>query len=368
MSHYATCHLSSLLITNDEAVILLPMAYSHMRSTHTSCYGSDSDCKPFGLPLQGQYDDYGSMKLSPISESVGKSWLETINTSYKNNPENITKSWQNMTLRNLYIFKRDEFNEPQHGGFISDNSALLMSETREGLYEKHTIDSMKNLFSILYDGALLDISHFEVNRMGFLLIKQAIFDAIVADFYAEVPARVKLKLVNYYQQALDAKAHFNTLDPKALSEDRKAEDRIAFRLADKATEINEHKLSSDILELFNDNQALIQDLVSTLQAGIERGDSTDDMAPLFDHCVQWSLIMRIYRENGKSLFPNTTRVSNMAPLAALNRVVSQAIETNRQNNISNIKSDNSYEDLSPEEQKEIDVDIVDDQWSDHRKW
>jgi hypothetical protein len=349
------------LIKPNEPIILFPMAYSHMRSTHTGCYGSDDDCKPFGLPLQGNYDDYGSMTVAPSSESVASTWLASINASLKNNPDNITQGWRNITPRELYIFKCENHNQPEHGGFISDANALKKATAREGLYEKTALESVSEVLSVLYDGALLDICSHQVNRMGFLLIKQSIFDALIADFYVDLPAKIKQKVSDYYQQALVAKAHVDTLDPQVV-------DRKILRKADKAAEINEHTLSYEVLELFNDDMSLVRDLVKILEDGIEALTPLVEMSAIIEHTVRWSLLMRIYRDNGKSLFPNVNRIGNMAPVDALNRVVSQAIRTTRDSNISNVRSDNSYDELSPEEQKEVDDDLRSDQWTDHRSW
>ncbi|WP_141194981.1 hypothetical protein [Vibrio sp. V15_P4S5T153] len=313
-----TCHLSSLEIVEDEEVVILPVKYQHIREPSQLVYGSNSSCTLAHLPLFGKYDDFGMVKLNPESEENCTVFRTEINKNLMNNDENRKKVNEARYYfgDKFYIFKRKEYDEAEGFEFDSDASIIEKASDESNLLRISSISSNSELLELINARALLEIDGSDVNRFGYHLIKKSIYDNIIEDVYKETKIRVTEKIQNLLNTEVEDK------------------EMIHFK-------IGESKLGRDTLELFNDDSYLIYKLIYPVRTMIE---CQVQSAQFNEGLLHWSLICRLYREIGKSFYPNVRRVASMKEIYAVNSIINKHIDERREANLKYWSPENGYDD------------------------
>lgn len=80
----ATCNITNLPIISGDKVVLIPLAKTKENSDFNVCYPTDVFV-PFGLPLFGNYDEYGSINNIKTSDENKNHLLNNYNYFYEEN-------------------------------------------------------------------------------------------------------------------------------------------------------------------------------------------------------------------------------------------------------------------------------------------
>jgi hypothetical protein len=323
-SFTTTCHLSSLEILEGDEVILLPVKYTHVTEINM-VYGTNSACTLSWLPMIGKYNGFGGISLNRESKNICNLFRGNINKNL-NNIESVRleKSKRKFNFSdNFYLFKRENFNEVQGCEFGSDVELIEKSKDENSYYQTNGIDTNEKLLSYLYNGGLLEINSSTVNRFGFLLIKKDVLDDVI-----------KIQYPDLFDDVIDKST---TLLNSGNS-------------TDNLFSIGEDRLGRDILGLFNVDNYLVHKLSSVIVTTIRSIYLIDNsliknkiINSIVSYMAYYSLISRLYRDVGKSFYPNVRKHRDMKPIHTLNTIVNQYIEKRRSDNLEYWSEENGYD-------------------------
>ncbi len=328
MSISLTCHLSSLSINSGDEVIVIPVSYGNVGDS-SLVYGESEHCNLAWLPMIATCEDYGQLKLSDSSRSVCSIFLDDVNSSLMNN-EQVKKEKDNAPIyfgKSYYLFKRDSFNEALRGEFLTDTDCIARVSNQERLLDIEKIESGEELFAYLAGASLMDVNQRSVQRYSRIVIRKDIFDSLVERQYTEHKEKTTQRSREY--------------------------------VSTMATNTNpsvDH-LQSRVAGLVNGSQKLAFAVTNTARyaayaakaAGIN--DKPLENEALVESIVLWSLVARIYREVGKSFYPNVRRHHDMEPIHALSSVIVEKVENKVSNNLKYWAPENGYDAETQQQEK-----------------
>lgn len=315
-----TCHLSSIEICENDDVVILPIKYEYLTETCQLVYGTNGSCTIAHLPLFGKYCDYGKVKLNSESEMNCDIFRVHVNKNLMNNASLKSKKERSSYYfgESLYIFKRESFDEADRCEWYSDTDLIKLSSDESRYLNIDEIESNSELLDYLSIGALTEINSRTVSRFGYVLIKRDIYDAMIKNEYSDDQDRVSGKIHELLNSEFNDELH---------------------------DQVTEHHFSSNVLEIFNGDKYLSNRLFMAVYLLIK----TQSQSPEFlVGLLNWSLINRMYRDLGKSYYPNVRRHGNMKPLHALSSIVKKHIEDRKDKNIKSWQCDNGNSEKIPE--------------------
>ena len=148
------------------------------------------------------------------------------------------------------------------------------------------------------------------------MIRKDIYDAMINKMYADKSKRVSSKISDLLNTEWSEEIYF---------------------------EIGADKLGSKTLEFFNSDDYLTNKILYIVRLIIKAGASsmvnTNDIS---NAMLTWSLICGVYRDLGKSFYPNVRKHRDMKPIYTLNSIVNDHIDTRRKANIEYWSEENGY--------------------------
>ena len=344
MSYNTTCHLSKLLIKENENVIAIPVIYSSIKHTTTLCYNTNESAYPIWLPIKGKYNGYGSICSIDNDNTSNRLFLNHINNKlFKKTEKN-----KLFNTNTLFIFK-DKNNQPAYGEFIYDSVAKEKSENTDNLYLMSEFDNLEHFFDLVSLRAIFNISG-EVSRLGFILIKESIFNKIVdVDLDS-----LKNKLKNTISEFCDVKSKANFL----LNKDKSISEEKYFEMSDEAY-ISEDFLHNNVLGQFNGSRGLTNKIKLELTIYWQKNNAPNN------HELIQSLLLSAYsnilfQKLGQSFYPNTSRSGDCKTIMNLNNIVNSEIKNINKQNIQEL-IDNGYN-LDSEEDSDMFRDCLYKDW------
>ena len=332
MAHNAQCHLSNLLIKEDEPVIAIPVNYSMVKHTTTLTYTTNSSACPFWLPIKAQYNGYGSIHNVDSDSITNKLFLNFMNKNLFNSEEEVSPFNPNT----FYIFK-DDYDRPAHGEFITDEKALANRKDKDAIYPLTQFESIEQFFELAHSRSIFNISG-TVSRVGFILIKESVFNLLVELDLKSITPELKTTITDF-------------VNLKSVSQnieiDVDAPDDIFFK-ASEQKEISDDFIHSDILSQFNGSRNLSHIIKIELIRHWRKHTDQHNEA-IISGLLDSASINLLYQRLGKSFYPNATRSGDMSSLMHLNNIINSEIQTVQESNIKSLMADG----YDPVEDKDI---------------
>lgn len=333
-SFRATCHLSGMAISENEDTILIPIAYDYVRDTSTLCYGTNYSCYPLSLPFLGKYNGYGSIdRIESVTELNFFRYNVNIGLVNKN-PSEVKRK----CISRMYALFSSEYDSAQRLEFLNDFEIMDNFKNNKNFYEIDSFDTNEALLSALSSNQLCSVSR-NVTRIGHILIKKSFFDAMVSNSYQDL----KETISENTRKFIFDKYESDEIDGDILYQN-----------------ISKESFSSDALLLFNDHNSIsyeIMKVVKRLRTVIHTAtetlpeESTTTINNYIKSFVNFSLILHIYADIGKSFYPNVSPLKNMKALNEFSNVLSQELEKIKEQNIKDYKYNNGDDEEMPESQK-----------------
>jgi hypothetical protein len=299
----STCHLSSLELQEGEKVLLIPIFYSNI--TELNLYNQSNDsCSIAWTPMNATYIGGGSVKLSEEANLVCDAFRESINKNLVNiDSVREHKSKQRVNFTNFYLFNKNKEDEIESSLDCSDSKIILKSKNTTHYYKTDGITTNSELLNYLQYSYLTSVCSDSVSRFGYQIIKKDIYDSIVNKIYLEKQKRISSNLNNLLDLEWNEDLYF---------------------------EIGQDKLAADTLELYNINKYLVNKMLYIVQDLIKAQKSNLDCHDaFFSSIIDWSLLITLYSETGKTFYPNARKQSNMMPVHTLNSVINTHIDEKR---------------------------------------
>ncbi len=316
MSYSATCHLSSLQIQEGEEVVVLPMHYGTVAASSTLTNLTDNSLYPICGVIEGIYDGYGSVQptdgknihfLNMVNDNLYNKQVE--NTEFRFSPK--------------FVF----FNDHR---YIHNCDVDVLKDLKTNNYPKS--DGFKNtteLLKLISEERLFN-NGFYLGHIGMIIIKKAVFDKMQNGYYAKVKAGM-------------------IQDMKSACEKIKNNPKDAWQLV---------TLLPTTYRLEYDSAKLNEFFSNLLRSNFE----SDSFNEIVEYIASTSVLLSIYRDTGKSLYPNTTRSNTVAPLLNLNEVISEVAHTAMDKYVKEEIEDNDPEYMTEEEIQEVIDDVEEQKW------
>lgn len=324
-SYRGTCHLSGMAISENEDVILLPISYGTVSDTSTFCYGTNSACHPHWLPFFGKYNGYGN--IENVKNEVDLNYFRSTVNHYLFNNERFIEKPKFGYLTSLYCIFSGENNRLTKLEFLNDTEILKNFNKRTNLDVTQAFDNNETLLNYLTSNYLCKVSG-DVKRIGYILIKESFFNAMIENSYLEIKEDIIENINNF----LFEKHEYDEMINGKFYQDLSIE---SFR--------------TDTLLLFNDHNSISYDLFKVIKGfrkkiQTQNGEIDDKFKSTINKYTQTitnlALILHMYADIGKSFYPNTSPLKNMSALNDFANVLSQEIEKVKDQNIKNFKANN----------------------------
>lgn len=336
-SFNSTCHLSSMAISENEPVLLLPISYGYVSDTSTLIYGTNQSCHPLWVPFIGKYNGYGSVE-DVTNEGDILRLRKTINNRLFNNDKYAERQKEGKYLGSFYtVFKNDGSSDFKRLEFLDDQSIWHNIHNRINVPSIQSIDDNEELLNLITRNHLSGFNC-HVNRIGYNLIKKSFFDAMVANHYSKTKTLIENNIYNLVR---------NSHKGDELINDK-------FR---HSPEFNINYFSSKVLCLFNDDDSISHDLFQiimlfrlvqqTTEENLDQENFDAQLKTIVDSIVNLALILHIYADIGKSFYPNVKPRKNMKCLNDFAETLSKAISSTREKNIEDFKINNGDDEEIP---------------------
>jgi hypothetical protein len=358
MGYKKTCHLSSLLISEDEDVIVLPMKYGNMKEGNGITYLTNNSCEPLALSIVAKYDGYGA--IIHKENEIDTLFTEQINSSLKNNKEQHQSNQNPMLMYNNYFVIAKEANSDRNIRYRHYNdeslSEILLNE--DNIPSLNGFDSVENLIKIISSEELLKVDS-SLNRIGLIFIKKSIYNSLIKGFYKKKYAEIRRNVTALVDTHKSNVEKFNLYRTDYDYITASLKEKKVMRELERKIELSPHSIQ-DACFFFNDCEHLSLQIKIMIKSGLK---NNLNLKKLINTITTTAILMCVYRDNGKSLYPNTNRYSDMQPVMALSNVISNEID-----NIIEVGTKEALDDfdmsyLNKKEQKEVIRDIENNKWS-----
>lgn len=313
-SYSATCHLSSLLISENEEMIVLPMAYGDMQTGSTLTYLTNYGCEPLWLATKTIYSGfkYGAIEKETIADKYLLNWVNT----------STFEQQKTSFLCDIFFKLKDDDSKVLRYRHHSNSSIFDKLSINANIINP-SFDSVTKLFESISSEELL-MKNNRLNRIGFISIKKSVYDTLAKGFYKKYHDKVKRNIKKLVNEAIKANEELD-IAYKAISDYPSASEDEKRKLRHLQRQTSFEGSSFDnALGFFNDGESLKRMIVQSLSDLLNEKKNLNDM---INAIAMTSTIMKIYRDNGKSLFPNSNRYGDMEPVHALNQAIGQQIDT-----------------------------------------
>ena len=249
----------------------------------------------------GKYNGYGSIELSKDSISLCDNFRNKVNSSLMNNPDYRKKVEQSRFsfAPKYYLFKRSDYNEVDYMYFSTDKDLIERSNDESSFYETKEIKDNDFFLSLLSNGSLVSIDSRSVTRFSFQLIRKDIYDSMVSKVYKSKKSRVKKKIQEAFETKMDD---------------------------DSFCDFGQDHLGSEIIELFNSDNHLVNEVLRELNYYIKTNGKESKPSNVVNYkkgMLDWSLICGMYANLGKSFYPNVSKHQDMSDILVLNEIINQ---------------------------------------------
>lgn len=318
MSFSSICHLSGLVIKEDEPVVCLPVSYSTVKHTTSLVYSQNRECCAIGLPLIGEYNGYGSvhnLDENSFSYLLFQDLISTFSVDKNKKPQNIQKY--------KFFSIEDKYNRPSHGEFLSDADIKKHYDNSEFF----TLDNInvENFLDLCHSRAIFNISSHNVFRIGFLLIKKSIFDKMTDSHFSKLFPNHKKNILSFCKEKSE-NISLN-VDFSALNDEE-------FDIAYQKKEISEDFLHNDILLLFNGSNSITN--ITKCFLNKHWKNKKFDNKKIAKYLLYSAQFNYLYSSLGKSLYPNTNRRTDCSAIVSLCDVIKEEISNIQENNVENL--------------------------------
>lgn len=329
-SYSGTCHLSSMAISENEDVLLIPVSYGSVVETSTILYGAHHACHPLFLPMIGKYNGFGSIK-NIINERDVDHFRGMINHKFFNQEKFLDPNKKFM--RATYAVFKNEYNSEQCLQFLSDSDIKDNINNQTNIHKRTSFENNNEILEVLTRNQLCYVDH-NVHRIGQILIKKSFFNAMIKNHYQPRKEKIESLLYDFL---------YNPLPDDELVDDRFMHDPI----------LNHEFFKSNILQLFN-NDSVDYELYNTLalcRQTFQTGDdsmkdgirNSEKVSEFVDSLVNLALILHIYADIGKTFYPNSKPIKNMSCLNDFAKTLEEELQNVKSLNISNFKDNNGDE-------------------------
>lgn len=260
------CHLSRMPIKENESVLCIPMSYEHIDVN--LYYVTSDEVTPCFVPFNANYN--GKFEIEEE-----KNTMSVLFSKYLESKSNST----------FYKYAIDENSEYK-------NSVVLLNDIENDNYKKQMIgiNNFKDYISVSHDSLV---------RHGYLLIKRDFFDKYIAENYSELKTKIYDSLIDVVMKDKDRS--------KMIRFDNDYYDRE-----------NSHVRTEEVrkaLMFFNGSDESIKDITQTLSY-LRKKNKTESVDLLnnakfidtINSLVDLGLLKLIYRELGKSFYPELNRL------------------------------------------------------------
>lgn len=287
MSFSTKCHLSGLIINNDNDVIYIPVQYSTIE-TVSMCYTTSLSISPFYTPIFGKYNDYGSLIPEKDHKNI-KNFRDFIELKLKNKTIAFLKDEYNGFKKSEFISDQDIIN------FFSDSNSIPEMSLSH-LNDEDFLSEIQNLFSFNCGSAV---------RFGYILIKKDFLDS-------------------YIQNQL--KKEFSLIEEnlnRAIFEDKEKneeEDEEDYLRRNKF--LNSYEISK-LLLFFNDEDLPLYNAVTDIFKYLRQNRDNLIKNEVFNNFIKtltyFGIIYHIYRTLGKSFYPVVNSRYSNKPVYEFNK-------------------------------------------------
>ncbi len=273
------CHLSRMPIEQNESVLCIPMSYEHIDVN--LYYVTSDEVTPCFVPFNANYN--GKFEIEEE-----KNTMSVLFSKYLESKSNST----------FYKYAIDE-------NYEYKNSVTLLNDIENDNYKKQMIgiNNFKDYISVSHDSLV---------RHGYLLIKRDFFDKYITENYSELKAKIYDNLIDVVMKDKDKS--------KMIKFDNDYYERE-----------NSHVRTEEVrkaLMFFNGSDESIDDITRTLSHLREKykTESFDllnnaKFIDLINSLVDLGLLKLIYRELGKSFYPELNRLDSEQFISFHNLIV-----------------------------------------------
>ncbi len=302
------CHLSNVEIAIDENVFVLPMKYGSVQNSSELTYLTTSNCEPIFNMIKGQYNGYGSIDKESEETDSGMRFVNLINQKFEN-------AFQSKRNSGFLVLKEPESNSETRY-IISDDKTLYKMIKSKKIPKKKPFYSSGQLLEVISNEELLYNTGRSLFHVGFIIIKKSFIDRLLSGLYKETFHIINEKFREVIEKYKPLRKEYDNL----ISMGDKDSDEL-YDLYEKLslfrTEIEE------TLNFFNSCRSLSRELETAFTKSFK---DDADYEELIKMTVTTAVIMSVYEDQGKSLYPNTHRRGSEKLMMQFNEEISTMIK------------------------------------------